>query len=310
MLVALVFYSNVEAQQNSFSNASLKELKKKEDSLKVLSKEIVYGKSLSLRKDADSLFTKMFVRALLVPFSYNYPFDSLNISKLESPDKNFKIFTWQLAISENLVLQKGAIQMKTADGKLKLFPLIDKSDVIQNAADTITDNLNWYGAIYYRIISKKDGPDTIYTLLGLDVNSLSSNKKVIELLSFKYGKPVFGEQRFQLKLPDENLNKANAARYFMEYNKEAQTKLNYDPQMDMILFEHLVPADKRSNKRSNYVPDGDYQGMKWVNGKWVFVDKVFEVVPQKTAPVPVPLRDEKGRIDNSKIKTNGEPSGE
>src|SRR5690606_40572592 len=55
-------------------------------------------------------------------------FDSLiTISKLSPKDSSFKIFTWQLVINDNLVRQHGAIQMKTNDGSLKLFPLIDKS---------------------------------------------------------------------------------------------------------------------------------------------------------------------------------------
>lgn len=60
-----------------------------------------------------------------------------------------------MVVSENLTRQHGAIQMKTADGSLKIFPLIDKSDVTQNIIDTAANNKGWIGAVYYRIIQKE-----------------------------------------------------------------------------------------------------------------------------------------------------------
>jgi hypothetical protein len=105
-------------------------LQNKEDSLKGYSQKLIQGFTATDRFNADSIFTKMFVRALLTNNSFYYPFDSLEtISKLYAPDSSFKIFTWQMVINENIIRQHGAIQMRTADGSLKLFPLIDKSDV-------------------------------------------------------------------------------------------------------------------------------------------------------------------------------------
>ena len=116
-------------------------LRKKEDSLKIYATNIIQADDAENRFKADSLFTRMFVRALKTNYSFKYPFDSLEtISKLYPPDSSFRIFTWQMVISEDVVRQHGAIQMRTADGSLKLFPLIDKSNIITNLNDTVTDN--------------------------------------------------------------------------------------------------------------------------------------------------------------------------
>lgn len=285
----------------SLSSAERKELQKKEDSLKSFSLELIQGRTAEDRFKADSQFTKMFVRALKIKNSFYYPFDSLiTISKLSPKDSSFKIFTWQLVVNEDVVRQHGAIQMKTEDGSLKLFPLIDKTDVTTDIEDTIANNLNWIGAVYYKIIEKKAFDKDYYTLLGYDENNLNSNRKIIEVLTFKDGEPTFGGSFFSFQ--DNSVSKESFARYIMEYKKNASPRLTYDPEMDMIIYEHLISETGEPNKKYTYIPDGDYEGLKWKDGKWVHIQKVFD---QKTAegkePVPHPIRDTKGSIDESKL---------
>ena len=291
------------------SSTDKKELQKKEDSLKTLALEIVQGKTAAQRFNADSQFTKLFVRALKVNNSFYYPFDSLTtISKLAPPDSSFKIFTWQMVVNEYVTRQHGAIQMKTQDGSLKLFPLIDKSAVTINKEDTIGNNFAWMGAVYYKLIEKKAFGKNYYTLLGYDENNINSNKKVIEMLTFQNGEPVFGGANFSFQ--DNSIIKKSRARYVMEYKKDASPRLTYDPDMDMIIYEHLISESGEPNKKYTYIPDGDYEGLKWTDGKWVHIEKVFT---QKTAegqePVPQPIRDAQGNIDNTKL-SNRMPEGQ
>ena len=155
-------------------------LQKKEDSLKKVAIQILKGRTAQDRFSADSQFTKIFVRALQTKNSFYYPFDSLTtIAKVTPKDSVFKIFTWQLVINGDMVRQHGAIQMRSTDGSLQLFPLIDKTDLINNINDTITSNLAWIGALYYKIIEEKAFGKTFYTLLGFDDNNLSSDRKII-----------------------------------------------------------------------------------------------------------------------------------
>ncbi len=304
-LFIIFFYYGTSFSQK-INSSDLGILTKKEDSLKSLALQIIQGRTAADRLNADSHFTKMFVRALKIPHSFDYPFDSLiTISKLLPPDSSFKIFTWQMVINDHVVRQHGAIQMKTKDGSLNLFPLIDKSDVTYNMADTIGNNLGWIGAVYYRLIEKQAFGKNYYTLLGYDENNLSSNKKIVEVLTFNDGKPVFGGSYFSF--PDNDISKDFGSRFILEYKKNAGPRLTYDEDQDMIIYEHLISESGEPQKKYTYIPDGDYEGLQWKNGKWVHINKVYnQVLENGKAPVPNPIRDEKGNIDESKLKNAAE----
>jgi hypothetical protein len=278
-------------------------LKKKEDSLKITGLKIVQGKMPAERFSADSLFTKQLVKALVTKNSFYFPFDSIvNISKQYAPDSSFRILTWQLGINENMVRQHGAIQMRTQDGSLKLFPLIDKSDVTININDTVSNNNAWIGAVYYKIITKKFEGHTYYTLLGFDENNIRSDKKIMDILEFVDGKPVFGKNIFVT-----NGNKAlprNMTRFIYEFKKYASPRLSYDADLDAIVFDELESENKTPNKKWTLVGTGEYEAFKWRNGKWVYTSNAFgNEPPPIKASVPKPIRDANGNIDPTKIKT-------
>ena len=279
-------------------------LQKWEDSLKQYSLQILEGKNASDRFTADSIFTKIFVRALINKNSFYYSFDSLeSISKIFAPDSSFKIFTWQMVINENMIRQHGAIQMKTTDGSLQLFPLIDKSDIIINQADTIADNKAWMGAIYYKIIPTKNGNQHFYTLLGYDENNIRSTKKIIETLEFRNGEPIFGAHLFSFA--EDVTSQPALSRYIIEYKKNTGARLIYDAQLGMIIFEHLESESSEPTKKWTFIPDGDYEGFKWKNGKWMHVNKVFnQVTPEGKEPIPNPIKDVNGKTIEQKLKNN------
>lgn len=276
-------------------------LEKKEDSLRGFAAQIIQGRNVEDRFTADSQFTRIFVRALQTKNSFYYPFDSLiSIAQVIPPDSTFRIFTWQLVINDDIIRQHGAIQMRTPDGSLKLFPLIDKTDRISNINDTITSNLAWIGALYYKIIQKKAFGKNFYTLLGFDDNNLSSDRKIIEILTFKDNQPVFGGPYFSFQ--DNTMHQKSFARYIMEYRKNAGPRLTYDKDMNIIIYEHLISETGEPQKKYTYIPDGDYEGMKWKDGKWVHIEKVFnQVTPEGKEPLPSPILDAKGNIDESKL---------
>ena len=301
LLLFLFFISSLSFAQG-IGKAELKVLMQKEDSLKEYAAKIIQGINADNRFNADSMFTRILVRALKTRNSFHYPFDSLQtVSVLYSPDSVFRIFTWQLVINENVIRQHGAIQIKTYDGSLKLYPLIDKSDVTTNVQDTIGNNFGWIGAIYYKIILKKSSNQNYYTLLGFDENNISSSRKIIEVLSFVNDEPVFGGRYFSYE--DDAVFKTSQSRYIMEYKKEAGPRLNYDKELDIIVVEHLVSESNEPKKKWTLIGDGDYEGFKWKNGKWVHVEKIFNLVtPDGQAPVPNPIRDPSGILDEKKLK--------
>ena len=302
VILLLLSFICVFSFAQGVGKAELKVLMQKEDSLKLCASKIIQGINAGNRFNADSMFTRILVRSLKTTNSFHYPFDSLQtVSILYSPDSVFRIFTWQLVINENVIRQHGAIQMKTYDGSLKLYPLIDKSDVTTNVTDTVGNHFGWIGAIYYKIIAKRSSNQNYYTLLGFDENNIRSSRKIIEVLSFVNDEPVFGGRYFSYE--DDAVFKTSQSRYIMEYKKEAGPRLNYDKELDIIVVEHLVSESKEPNKKWTLVGDGDYEGFKWKNGKWVHVEKIFNMVtPDGQPPMPNPIRDPSGNIDESKLK--------
>lgn len=308
LLILLLFVSEMQAQVPTvprplLTGSALSRLRKSEDSLKQYGKKIVSERRAVDRFLADSMFIRMLVRSLKTPNSFYYPFDSLKtISHLYAPDSSFRIFSWQFMRDDNYYRQRGAIQMRTDDGSLKLIPLLDMSDFTAAPTDSIRTPQNWIGAIYYSIILKTFGNRKYYTLIGFDDNNVRTTKKWVEVMTFdNQGRPVFGGAYFNI--PNGALTgSTSVARFCMEYKKDAGARLNYDKDMDMIVYEHLVSETNEPDKAYTMIPDGDYLGFRWINGKWVQIEKVFDQKLQDgQAPVPMPLKDAAGKSDELKL---------
>ncbi|THU38406.1 hypothetical protein FAM09_17195 [Niastella caeni] len=301
LMIGLLSIAPAFAQR--ISTADKNELKKKEDTLKKLSASMVFSEQAADRFRSDSSFTRAFVRALKVKNAFYYPFDSLNISKLYAPDSTFRIFTWQLKKDEYVYLQKGAIQMNMPDGSLKLFPLFDVSMFTSKPLDSVRTRNNWIGAIYYRIIAKEFNGKKYYTLLGFDDYSVSSNRKWMEVLHFnERGEPVFGGSMISFK--DDTAKKAVQSRFNIEYKKEAKTFFNYDPEKDMIVFDHLISESNEPERKSTYIPDGDFEAFKWQNGQWVHVERLeFELkLKDGQFPTESTILDDAGNINERQLE--------
>lgn len=234
------------------------------------------------------LMITMVKNALLIDGSWHYPFNSLyGVSVLYPPDSTFRIFTWQLQLESGQYRHFGALQYPS-DKKLRLTPLIDASNyMMHNVQDTIVDNNHWYGAVYYNIIQRTIDSKPYYFLFGFDANDPFSKKKVLDVLHFTAeGTPLFGSYLIATDTTDQP---ALASRFVIEYAGLASASLNYDAEMDMILFDHLEPANGRSEGVfSTYIPDGTYEGFVWNDDHWKYVEKVFEVLPGDPDNPPVP----------------------
>jgi len=283
----------------------LKSLQVQEDSLKVLADSLINGENPAIRLRADSQFVRTLVRSLKMKNSFYYPFDSLaGISRLYAPDSTFRIITWQYKKDDLVYLQEGAIQMNQPDGSLKLYPLFDASMFTAKPLDSARTRRNWIGAIYYRIIEKSFQGINYYTLLGFDDYTRSSNKKWMEVLTFSRsnGEPIFGGPYFSFQ--DDSIPKRMQYRFNIEYKKDAATRFNYDPQMDLILYDHLVPEGDDPNRKDSYIPDGDFEGFKWKDGMWVHIEKQIFNFKLKDGQFPQEqkMMDEGGGINEQKLQ--------
>ncbi|MDE3247693.1 MAG: hypothetical protein KGO82_03470 [Bacteroidota bacterium] len=297
----------VAAQKIGMADRRL--LQKKEDSLKVYADSMINAEHAGKRFLSDSQFVKTFVRALKIPNSFSYPFDSLlTVSRLYPADSSFRIFTWQLKKDEYMYYQKGAIQMRTPDGSLKLYPLFDASMFTAKPDDSIRTRKNWIGAIYYRIIQKEFQGRKYYTLLGFDDYTIGSNRKWMEVLHFdeQTGEPLFGGPYFSFK-DDTAKVKPVLNRFNIEYKKEARTLFNYNPEMDMIVYDHLTSETEEPKRKETYIPDGDFEGFRWENGQWVHVDQVFNFkLKDGEFPQDATIKDASGNVDEKKLMEQSE----
>ncbi len=314
-LVFLFLFSGniIAVNAQNIAAADVKKLRKMEDTLKQQGRKMIMDEIAPYRFRADSFFTRVFVRALKTPNSFYYPFDSvLSISKLYAPDSSFRIYTWEFRKDESYYRQRGAIQMKTADGSLRLIPLFDVSEFTKNPLDSVRSNQNWIGAIYYNMVMKTAGNKKYYTLFGYDNNNFRSNRKWIEVLTFdSEGMPRFGGRYFSYK-QDDIKPPVTASRFLLEYKKDAAERVIYDEELDMIVFEHLISETAQPELKHTLIPDGDYEGFKWQDGRWVHVEKVFNykmdmrgVDPMLgNPPLDLPILDAKGNKNLKQIELN------
>jgi hypothetical protein len=204
-------------------------------------------------------------------------------------------------------LQEGAIQMNQPDGSLRLFPLFDASMFTGKPLDSVRTRTNWIGAIYYRIVEKTWQGKNYYTLLGFDDYSESSNKKWMEVLTFTpEGEPRFGGPYFSFQ--EDSVRKPTQYRFNIEYKKEAGTRFNYDPSLDLVVFDELISESNEPEKKDTYVPDGDFEAFQWKNGKWVHMQKgIFtEKLKDGDFPREAQILNDQGKANEAQLEAQSE----
>lgn len=306
-------------ERPALTKADLEKMKLKEDTLRRLSNRFTGDTTSEGRKKACYQYIPKFVEALKINNSFYYPFDSLQtVSIVYPPDSSFRIFTWQLfftmpvtlpaansKIGRDTTFQKpviryyGVIQMRSSE--LKMFPLYDAGDTIAYGSQQILTHNNWWGQLYYNVIQQQVDKKTYYTLFGYEIADPFTRRKIIDILSFdNKGTPKFGAPLFYFKYDDSSHVKLNdtLTRFFIEYKQNTPTVLNYDQEMQMIVFDHVTPpSDKAKGATFTYVPDGTYEGFIWANNRWNWKEKVFSyaINENDNPPIPAPLFGNPGR---------------
>ncbi len=237
---------------------------------------------------AAESFAKGLEEVLKMSGSYEYPFrkfKEVSVSVLPSEDGKFRIFTWQLCVHQDHFIYGGFIQMAGAEPKI--FALTDGSEAVRRPRSEVLDADEWYGVLYYNIkpMSKRKN-NKYYTLFGFDANSLYTRRKVMDVLYFEKGEPKFGAPVFNIA--EEGKLPRTDHRFIIEYSGTASATLNYNEELEMIIYDHLIgfpsPYDEEGMAM---MPDGSYHGFKLKKGKWNSVEKVFTHV-QENAPIVKP----------------------
>lgn len=291
LLLGLAGVSQGQAGQITAEN--LTKLKEYEDTLGLCSFLVVNDSLPEERFATCKKLIKTLVQALKVENSFNYKFDRLKAVSIQYPqDSSFRIFTWQLYVDVDDYRYYGAIQMNS--GQLQLFPLIDRSAEVESEEYDLLTPEKWYGSVYYNLKEFKTGEGNKYLLFGFDGYSFFNKRKVVDVLSFKDGKPIFGAPVF---VQEDSLgNQTVRNRLVMEFSSEASFKLNYDETWGLIIFDHLMTMGGGYGQGPTQVPDGTYEGYKLENGRWQWVEKFWTQVMDE-APRPEPVLDSRKQQD-------------
>lgn len=223
-------------------------------------------------------------QAFLTPAeSYRNPTDSLKkAGMVQASDKKFRIFTWNVPLSDGSHKYFGIIQMNPEkEANCQLFLLNDISNTnIEKIGSQTFRTPAWLGALYYKLIKVKSGKTEIYTLLATRFNSLFTTQKIIETLYFdERGMPVFGYPIIESGMKLEK-------RIVFEYSINARMGLRYDESREMIIFDHLAPSSPiHTGNYKFYGPDFSFDAYKFEKDRWVYIPNVDVRNEKRKTPV-------------------------
>lgn len=219
---------------------------------------IIAGETDSIRQAEAWKLYKGLDSLLQMPAAKYYPFDSFRstaVSIVQPPDKAFRIFTFNLITLAGDFKQFGYIEVPNGK-ETEIYPLLDtakkpKKDFLNIELETT----EWLGALYYGVVPYKMGKTKCYMLVGFDGATAHSNKKILDILWFDKGTPVFGKPVFL----DGSQDRKPDYRVVYEFHNESQMLLRYEPSRKIVVLDKLTPSFPEAvNDFYYYIPSGDY----------------------------------------------------
>lgn len=258
------------------SSDSVSMLQAYEDTLKELQYEKIMAHTTDRQKlDANRRFTVMLQKALSLPGSFNYPFDSLTtIGKITSEDKQLRIFTWDVPLKDGTFHYSGFVQAFSRQGKqYVLHELQDHGAEIGNPRDAVYSPEKWLGMIYYKIIGETYENRKIYMLLAWQGYSNLITRKIIDVASLNdNGEPSFGMSVFKRPPPG---NRSSVKRLIFQYSANAFMSLTYNNKKNIIVFDRLAPTDEAlTGQYQYYAPSFDVDCIAYKGSGWQYVANI------------------------------------
>jgi len=224
----------------------------------------LYSDSLSDREQVLTTILDIMPDALAAEGAMDFPWKGLSrIGVVTSDDQKIRIFTWHVTDDPDHHRYFGYIQVAMKKGKFELYPLRDNGMRQRGVIKLEQSADNWYGKLYYNIISTSHKRKTYYTLLGMDFNDTRSTIKTIEALTIQRNQPRFVKELFFD-------GRDNQDRMVLEYSSQVAISVRFDEGMGMITFDHLVPFHPvYENNYEFYGPDGSFEGLEFEDGIWI-----------------------------------------
>ena len=270
-LLTLCFFSTfwLKAQQSLLVDEQ--SIAAKELGISQLGDSILRGSTDAVRTAANSDFTTRLKNILQSPNTFDYGFDSLkNVSKIKSDDGLVRVYTWILPTDSGRQYRYfGFVQYRNS--KLKIFTTTALNDAAADTAGFLKKTLkpdNWYGALYYKMVTVKNGDQSYYTLLGWKGNNMLSTKKVVDVLYIKNKNLLFGAPILQYE-------KKTQSRIVFEFNAQSSMLLHWDESGHRIVFDYLGPANEAGTKMpETYGATMVYDALAWKKGKWNYTHDI------------------------------------
>lgn len=238
-----------------------------EDTLLNMFRDLYRQDQDEVKKSMNRDIIDYFSRILEEGASFDYAFDSLDmIGRLTAPDKSFRIITWNIPLEGFAHEYHGLIQLsERSSADCRVFRLNNGTPLRKQILKESFSHEEWPGALYYEVHRNKSAGTVFYTLMGFNFKDRFSDMKVLETLYFdESGEPVFGMPVF--KNEEEVLN-----RVLFEYSGEVVFNLRFNPDMKMIIFDHLAPIEPElAGHPRFYAPDFSYDGFRFRRGHWVY----------------------------------------
>ncbi len=262
LLFSLLASAYVFAEDNQLSPAV--------DSINNMLNRISKSKTDAQKLEINEQLVDYFTQYLKNEESKKQKYDGVKyLSVLKSDDNKLQVYTWNINFDDGSHRYYGFLKYKIKDDEYVIHSLEDKSNEM-NADDRLfLMPSEWYGSLYYDIITKKSGSKTYYTLIGWDGADLFINRKVIDVLTFsRKGIAEFGKKAFRI-------NKLYYPRMIFEYADAATMMLRYNKKQDIIVLDHLSPSEPIfEGKPQYYGPDFSFDAFMFKNGKWLLVEDI------------------------------------
>ena len=229
----------------------------------------LYTDSLS---DVDAVLDTIRIEmteALNMQGSMDFPWMRLDkIGIITSEDNRLRIFTWHIMDDFDHYRYFGFIQVGMKKGKSRLYELKDNNKLQRGVMKLDQSREDWYGKLYYQVLTNQYKRKTYYTLLGMDFNSSRSIIKSVEVIALQRNAPHFERSLFFN-------GRDRVDRLVLEYSSQVAISVRYDQGTDMITFDHLVPFHPiYENNFEFYGPDGSIDGLEFSGGIWNYQDDI------------------------------------
>ena len=238
------------------------------------------------RLAAADTFTMLLDEIISTEEAFNYPFDGVkNLSKLKSPDNNFRIYSWSVPLRNGSFAFYGRMVLRD-DKILKTITLTDNGVDIEKPEFQLLKADHWYGAVYYDIVKEKHKKTTYYTLLGYRPDNAGHHEKILEVISDENLENLrFGAKVFNTPIVNGIKYERPPFRLILRYNPRTVALLRYVQQDKRIIMDHLAPPDASMKKEWKvYGPDFTYDALNWDEGMWQLTEGIS--IEGQRQPIP------------------------